>query len=158
MKESPTLQKEIKRGRPFEVLEEEVYLNLLRTASVLSAGPGTIFKTVGISAPLHNILRILRGAGDKGLPSLEIAQRMVTRVPDITRLVDRLERQGLATRSRIQEDRRVVLVRITEKGKELIGRLEQPLLDLQTKQLANLSPEELHTLNELLVKARQKPV
>src|SRR4051812_49384251 len=107
------LQAELKKQRPFATPEEEVSLNLVRTCDVVQTGFARLFKEHGISSPLYNVLRILRGEG-AALPCLEVAGRMVTRLPDITRLVDRLETMGLVTRSRTEEDRRVVLVAITE--------------------------------------------
>jgi DNA-binding MarR family transcriptional regulator len=150
-----TLREEIKRTKPFEHLEEEVFLNLLRTHCVLAEDPFQLFKSEGLSAPLHNILRILRGAEPDGLPSLEIAERMVTRVPDITRLVDRLEKLGFAMRQRSQTDRRVVRVRISRKGIDKIEKIRPRILEIHQHQFASFSREELKTLNRLLVKARQ---
>lgn len=155
------LAEEIKKRDPFTSQAEEVYLNLLRTHAVLTAPSEQLFKIHGISPPKYNILRILRGALRNnegcahGLPSLEIADRMITRVPDITRLVDGLIDDGLVARRRCTEDRRVVYVGITDKGMELLDRLDQPIQELHTNLLAHLAPEELVELNRLLVKARK---
>src|SRR5437867_12720314 len=112
------LKDEIKKKKPFDNPAEEAYLNLLRTTTMLAADFERLFKQAGLSEPQYNVLRILRGAGGGGtglgLPCLEIASRMITRVPDITRLVDRLEAAGLVERSRTSEDRRVVLVKRSE--------------------------------------------
>src|SRR5690242_9245315 len=97
------LAAEIGKRRPFELPEQEAYLNLLRTMSFLSADGERMLKEHGLSEATYNILRILRGAGDAGRPSGEIGRDMITRVPDVTRLVDRLEKMGLATRCRIEE-------------------------------------------------------
>ncbi len=153
--DTKTLQEEIKRTRPFEHLEEEVFLNFLRTHCVLSEEPFQLFKSEGLSSPLHNILRILRGAEPDGLPSLEIADRMVTRVPDITRLVDRLEKLSFAKRERSKTDRRVVRVRITQKGIKKIESIRPRILEIHRTQFAKLNRKELGMLNELLVKARK---
>src|SRR3954463_10320094 len=111
------LQQEIRKLKPFERREEEVFLNLLRTADVLSRGVEEVLKTAGLTATQYNVLRILRGvgavqpvkeAGETALSCGEIAQRMITRDPDVTRLLDRLEQRGLITRCRGQKDRRVV--------------------------------------------------
>ncbi len=150
-----SLREEIKRTKPFEHLEEEVFLNLLRTHCVLSEKPFQLFKSEGLSAPLHNILRILRGAEPEGLPSLEIANRMVTRVPDITRLVDRLENLELARRERSKTDRRVVRVRITAKGIKKIEDLGPRVLEIHRQHFADFTRTELKNLNRLLVKARR---
>ena len=106
------------------------------------------------------MLRILRGAGavgsadQGGLPCLEIASRMITRVPDITRLVDRLEAGGLVTRARTREDRRGVLVRITQQGLDAIAALDAPLLEVHKRQMSHMTRSELEELSRLLVKAR----
>ena len=117
---SPKLKDEIKQGRPFESLEAEVFLNLMRTADALSRGVEEILKLAGLSHTQYNVLRILRGAGEQGLCCREVAERMITRDPDITRLLDRLERRGLLTRSRDSKDRRVITVRITPAGLKVL--------------------------------------
>lgn len=149
-----SLKDEIKKQKPFEHAEEEVYLNLLRTTSVLFADFERLFKACGLSEPQYNVLRILRGVGGDGLPSTEIAGRMITRVPDITRLVDRLEAAGFVERSRTHEDRRVVLVRIKPRGLKALADLDQPLLELHKRQLKHMTRKELEELSRLLVKAR----
>jgi DNA-binding MarR family transcriptional regulator len=151
------LKDEIKKKKPFESPAEEAYLNLLRTTTVLAADFERLFKDAGLSEPQYNVLRILRGAGadGAGLPCLEIASRMITRVPDITRLVDRLEAAGLVERARTSEDRRVVLVKITRKGLEAIAPLGQPLVEIHRRQMGHMSPKELDELSRLLVKARE---
>jgi DNA-binding MarR family transcriptional regulator len=148
------LQAEIKKQHPFDSIEQEVALNLSRTHDVLTAGFSRLFKERGISPPLYNVLRILRGEG-KPLPCLEVASRMITRLPDITRLVDRLEQMGYVARSRTEEDRRVVLLSITEPGLALLAGLDPLVTDLHRRQLNHLSPCELAELNRLIVKARR---
>ena len=150
------LQDEIKKKQPFDVPHEEAYLNLLRTAGVLVADFERLFKEHGISEPKYNVLRILRGAGGDGLPCLELAGRMITRVPDITRLVDRLEQQGLVRRHRTDRDRRVVLVSITDKGLKVLDELDEPTVHLHREQLRHMTPAELTELSRLLTKARQR--
>jgi DNA-binding MarR family transcriptional regulator len=149
------LQGELKMSKGFSSLEEEAYLNMARTFSILDAEHDEVFKSKGITGVQYNVLRILRGAGDKGLPSLEIASRMVTRVPDITRLVNRLLSQELVTRERSAEDRRVVYVAITRKGKDILKSLDKKVNGDIQEQFGALTKKELSTLNELLVKARQ---
>ena len=151
------LKDEIKKRRPFDSPEEEAYLNLLRTTTVLAADFERLFKDAGLSEPQYNVLRILRGAGagGAGLPCLEIASRMITRVPDITRLVDRLEAAGLVERARTSEDRRVVLVKITKKGLDAIAPLDEPLRDIHKRQMGHMTRRELDELSRLLVKARE---
>ena len=112
-----------------------------------------MFKEYGITGSQYNVLRILRGEGE-ALPCLEIASRMITQLPDITRLVDRLEAAGLVTRSRTTEDRRVVLIQITEAGLRLLSQLDEPVKAMHRRHLGHLSRDELAELNRLLVKAR----
>lgn len=149
------LQREIKKKKPFDSLEEEVGLNLLRTNSVLGGQFDQLFRQHGTSEAQYNALRILRGAGGDGLPCLEIASRMIARVPDITRLLDRLDAAGLVARRRIPEDRRVVLVAITQKGLDLLAGLDKPMAELIEEQFRHMTKDELKELNRLLVKARK---
>lgn len=159
------LAAEIGKRDPFEVSEEEVYLNLLRTTAWLNEGTATVFRDAGLSAPLYNILRILSGfAGraaregteDHGLPVTRIAEHMLTREPDMTRLIDRLEKLGLVERSRCPSDRRRVLVRPTADGVRTADGLRPVLERLHRDQLGHLSEREQTTLNRLLHKARAK--
>jgi DNA-binding MarR family transcriptional regulator len=149
------LQKELRKKLPFDSLEQEAGLNLLRSADSLQAELNRLFSEYGISSPQFNVLRILRGIGGDGAACQEIADQMITRTPDITRLVDRLEQGGLVERAKTAEDRRLVLVKIKPAGLDLLARLDQPLLELHKRSLAHLSYEELTQLNSLLVKARQ---
>jgi DNA-binding MarR family transcriptional regulator len=149
------LQEELRKKNPFELLEQEVCLNLLRTADHLSQDGHSLLQSHGISPPQYNVLRILRGHGGEGLPCCEIMAQMLTRMPDITRLVDRLEEAGLACRTRSQTDRRVVRISITAAGLELLARLDRPILEMHKRQLAHLTRNELAELNRLLVKVRR---
>ena len=148
------LKDEIKKRKPFDDPAEEAYLNLLRTTTVLAAEFERLFKDAGLSEPQYNVLRILRGAGGDGLPCLEVGARMITRVPDVTRLVDRLEAAGLVERNRTSEDRRVVMVKITPKGLEAIAGLDRPLREIHKRQMGHMSRRELEELSRLLVKGR----
>lgn len=148
-----TLQDEIKERHPFDSPEQEAALNLARTVDRHSAEFARLFKGHGITDPQYNVLRILRGGGE-ALPCSEVAARMITQLPDITRLVDRLEAAGLVERARTPEDRRVVLIRITDAGLRLLATLDEPVLALHRRQLGHLTREELAELNRLLVKAR----
>ncbi len=149
-----SLQQEIGKKHPFDSLEQEALLNLLRTSDQLQSEFARLFTTHGLSGPQYNVLRILRGAGGEGLPCLEIAGQMITRMPDITRLVDRLETAGWVERSRTDADRRVVLVRITPLGLELLARLDVPVSALHKHVMSSLSGDELRELSRLLTKAR----
>jgi DNA-binding MarR family transcriptional regulator len=114
-------------------------------------------KPFGISVPQYNVLRILRGAGGEGLRCSDIAERLVARDPDVTRLLDRLERGGLASRRRDSGDRRVVVTSITPAGEDVLRSVDGPSDQVHRDQLAQLSPTELRTLCRLLEKARETP-
>lgn len=133
--------------------EEALFLDLLRTTDMLSRGLVGVLKTEDVSATQYNVLRILRGSPD-GLPCGEIASRMITRDPDITRLLDRLEKRGLISRCRETKDRRMVLARITPDGLKLLARLDEPVEEAHRKQLGHLGRERLRALTELLRAAR----
>jgi DNA-binding MarR family transcriptional regulator len=129
--------------------EEAAFLDLLRTTDMLSRGLVGVLKPEDLSATQYNVLRILRGAPD-GLPCGEIASRMITRDPDVTRLLDRLEKRKLITRNRETCDRRTVVGRITPDGLKLLARLDEPVQAAHRKQLGHLGRERLRTLAELL--------
>jgi DNA-binding MarR family transcriptional regulator len=133
--------------------EEAAFLDLLRTCDLLSRGLTQLLKAEDISATQYNVLRILRGSPE-GLPCGEIASRMITRDPDVTRLLDRLERRGLISRSRDAKDRRAVMGRITGEGLKLLQRLDEPIQEAHRKQLGHLGRNRLWALTELLAAAR----
>lgn len=135
------------------VLEEAVYLDLLRTTDLLSRRLVPVIKACALSPNQYNVLRILRGAPD-GLPCGEIGARMITRDPDITRLLDRLEKRGLISRKREAGDRRTVLTRITNTGLRLLARLDKPILQAHRTLLGHLGPGRLRMLTRLLEQAR----
>jgi DNA-binding MarR family transcriptional regulator len=114
-----------------------------------------LLKPYGISGTQYNVLRILRGAGEGGLCRNELRDRMLTRMPDMTRLLDRMEEAGLVTRSRERDDRRMVLARISARGRELLGELDGPMSDLHQEQLTGLTDEQLRTLIDLLTAIRE---
>jgi len=136
-------------------LTAEAFLELLRTADVLVQGLAATLKPYGLSLNQYNVLRILRGAGPGGLPCGQIAERMLTRDPDMTRLLDRLEGRGLVGRCRGQDDRRVVLTRITGQGMKVLADLDEPVRKRHEEQLGHLSAAKLRTLIELLEAARR---
>jgi len=133
--------------------EEAAFLELLRTTDKLSRALVPILKVEELSMTQYNVLRILRGAPD-GLPCGEIANRMITRDPDITRLLDRLEKRGLISRSRETQDRRMVLTRILPEGLKLLEKLDEPVENGHRQQLGHLGRERLTQLSELLRAAR----
>lgn len=149
-----TLQREIHKKKPFDSPHQEAFLNLVRTASMLQGAFDRLFKANGLSAASYNVLRILRASGSDGRMCHEIGEHMITEVPDITRLVDRLERDGLATRRRCNEDRRVVWVKITPAGLKLIAKLDEPVMAMHAAQLQHMPKPKLAQLSELLVEAR----
>ena len=152
-----SLKDEIRKRGPFDGPQQEVFLNLLRTTDRLQRELDEVLKTAGLSGVQYNVLRILRGAGpETALPCGEVADRMITRDPDMTRLLDRLERRGLIARCRGTSDRRVVEVRITEQGLALLAQLDRPLADAHKRQLAHLEHQELLDLLRLLDKARNR--
>jgi DNA-binding MarR family transcriptional regulator len=135
--------------------EEDAFLNLMRTADMLSRRPAQVLKNEDLSATQYNILRILRGASD-GLTCGEIANRMITRDPDITRLLDRMEKRKLVVRHRESKDRRTVLTRITPDGLQLLGRLDAPVQEAHHAQLGHLGRARLEALAELLALCRSR--
>ena len=135
--------------------EEAAFLALLRTTELLSRRLAQVLKAEEISSNQYNVLRILRGAHE-GLACGEIGNRMITRDPDITRLLDRLEKRGLISRCRETKDRRMVLTRITADGLELLARLDEPVQDIHRKQLGHLGRERLCILTDLLSAARSR--
>lgn len=135
--------------------EEDAFLDLLRTTDLLSRGPAQVLKSEDLSATQYNVLRILRGAPE-GLACGEIGNRMITRDPDITRLLDRLEKRGLISRERDTKDRRMVLTRITAEGLKLLARLDDPVQAAHRRQLGHLGRERLRQLAELLSTCRSK--
>jgi DNA-binding MarR family transcriptional regulator len=149
---------EIGKRKPFELPEVEAFLNIMRTAGMLESETGRFFKPFALSAPQYNALRILRGHlidAKDGIPSQTIGEELISQVPDVTRLVDRLVEAGLAERSRTESDRRVVLVRITKAGLDLLTKIDKPLAELHQRQLGHLSKAELAEINRLMVRARK---
>src|SRR6478752_1401959 len=137
-----TLQREIKKKRPFELPEQEAVLNVLRTADQLQIRFTRLFRKFGLTPQQYNVLRILRGEG-RPLPILEIAARMITVVPGITGLIDRLETAGLVERKRCEHDRRVIYVAITQQATELLGHIDEPLRELHRQTLGHMTKDEL---------------
>jgi DNA-binding MarR family transcriptional regulator len=135
--------------------EQEVFLGIQRTADLLMRDLEEVLKPSGLSATQYNVLRILRGAGEAGLPCGNIADRMITRDPDITRLLDRLEARKLIQRRRSSEDRRVVRANITPAGRTLVRELDDPILGMHRRQLGHLGHEKLRQLSRLLEAVRE---
>jgi MarR family transcriptional regulator, organic hydroperoxide resistance regulator len=147
---------EIGKSGPFESLEQEVLLNCLRTADWLTRAAADALKPAGLSPTQYNVLRILRGVGERGIPCQEIGQRMITRDPDLTRLLDRLEKRGLTSRQREDQDRRIVRARITQAGLDLLATLDEPVRHVHHRLLSHLGQEKLAQLSQLLELAREQ--
>jgi DNA-binding MarR family transcriptional regulator len=152
------LQGELKQTKPFASLEVEAFLNLVRTVDLLSRHLSAQLKAHDLSMTQYNVLRILRGAGTKGLPCGEVGARLVTWDPDITRLIDRLERRGLVSRKREEDDRRVVLVRLTASGAAFLARddLDNQILSAHQDSLGHLSATDLTHLIDMLENIRER--
>jgi DNA-binding MarR family transcriptional regulator len=151
-----SIQAEIQQEKPFASLEDEALVSLQRTADRLHWRLTEMLKPYGVSPTQYNALRILRGAKDAGRSCSEIAERMINRDPDITRLVDRLERRGLVKRSREGRDRRVIITRITAAGMGLLDSLDGPVGEFNRKMLKHLGEPQLRSLITLLEAAREK--
>jgi DNA-binding MarR family transcriptional regulator len=148
------LQHELKKKRPFDSLEEEAALSILRTSDQLQIRFARLLREHGLTPSQYNVLRILRGEG-KPLPILEIASRTITVVPGITGLIDRLEQAGFVNRVRCAKDRRVIYVALADCGMQTLAELDEPLAQLRQKLLGHLSQDELKELIRLLEKVRE---
>jgi len=144
------LQAELKQKVPFNSREQEAYLSVLRTADALQAQVESQLKKFGLTGTQYNALRILRGAGPEGLPCREISERMITRDPDITRLLNRLEGRGFVERTRARHDRRVIYGRITAAGRNLLREVDSPIEKYGRDMLRHVGQDRLKQLIELL--------
>ena len=144
------LQDEIQQTKPFTTLATEALLALHLTSDRLASEATRILKPWDLSPTQYNVLRILRGAEPDGLACRGIGERMIQRDPDITRLMDRLEKRGLVRRERDSKDRRVVITRITQSGLELLDKLDGPVEEFNVRRLDHVGPEKLRMLIELL--------
>jgi DNA-binding MarR family transcriptional regulator len=149
-----TLREEIQQKRPFASRKEEAALNIGRTAAVLTDAFDREVKPWGITSAQYNVLRILRGAEPKGLCRNDVRDRMVTRAPDMTRLLDRMEESGLVARTRDTEDRRMVTTRITGKGLHMLTELDSVVAEQHQRHFGHLSDAQLETLIALLTLVR----
>jgi DNA-binding MarR family transcriptional regulator len=138
----------------FDSLEQEVFLNLWRTYDRLRAVEDELFGQYDLTAQQYNVLRLLRAQHPQTIPTLNLADRLVSRAPDITRMLDKLEQRSLISRERLPENRRVVRVGITEAGLLLLRELAQPLRRCHSRQLGHMSSAELKRLVGLLRAAR----
>jgi len=145
-----TLQRELLQRLPFRSPSQEAALDLIRTADDVRRYLASAMEPFGITFHQYNALRILRGAGEEGLPTMELAERMIERTPGVTRMMDRLDLKGLAVRARLTGDRRRIICRITPAGLELLERMDEAVGRADDTVLDMLSEEEIRTLVSLL--------
>jgi DNA-binding MarR family transcriptional regulator len=150
-----TLMEEIKQTKPFERPGDEALLSILRTAVVLEHAENEALKAHGITHTQYNVLRILRGAGKRGLCGREIAERMVSNVPDVSRLLDRMEEMGVIVRTRDPDDRRHVTARITAAGRKLVADATPDVERVARVRVARLSPASIGALIRALAAIRE---
>lgn len=153
---TPDLRSELRQRKPFESLQQEAHLNVVRTGTALQDAFEQLLKPYGISNTQYNVLRILRGAEPDGLCRNELRDRLLTRMPDVTRLLDRMEELELVSRERETSDRRLVTTRISKRGKRLVDDLDAVVAAEHQRSLAHLSKSQLTTLIELLTLAREQ--
>jgi DNA-binding MarR family transcriptional regulator len=149
-----TLQQEIKQDRPFRSTGQEASVSLLRTADLVRRSFAAVVEPHGITLQQYNVLRILRGAGDNALPTLELARRMVEQTPGITRLLDRLEAKALVSRARCPQDRRQVLCRISSAGQDQLSQLDAVIERTEEAAVARLDKDDQVLLIALLDRVR----
>lgn len=149
-----TVLDEIKQSRPFRSKAHETYVTLLRTADDSKRFVSEVLEPEGVTLQQYNVLRILRGAAEDGLPTLSVAERMIERTPGVTRLIDRMEKKGWVRRQRCTEDRRRVWCLITDEGLELLARLDGPIDAVDDIIAGALDDEELHRFIEYMNRIR----
>jgi DNA-binding MarR family transcriptional regulator len=150
------MQEEIRQSKPFRSRSQEAYLALLRTADDSRRYIGGVLELAGVTLQQYNVLRILRGAGSDGLPTLAVGERMIERTPGVTRLIDRMVKKGWVTRARCTEDRRRVWCRITPSGQRLLARLEAPVQAVDDSFNDVLDEHDLGTLIGYLDRLRAR--
>ena len=141
---------------PAVPIEDRIFVAILKSADSLSQEAGQLIKAAGLTPAQYNVLRILRGAEPEGLPCRSICERMISRDPDMTRLLDRMEKRTLITRQREKEDRRVVKTRVTPEGLKLLKKLDRPVHDLHKRQFRHMTAARLKQLAELLVEVEKR--
>ncbi|HEV2129786.1 MAG TPA: MarR family transcriptional regulator [Longimicrobiaceae bacterium] len=152
---SSQIQKELKQTRPFSRLETEALVSLLRTAAVLDHALGEALKPHGLTMTQYNVLRILRGAGERGLCGRDVGERLISQVPDVPRLLDRMEEMGLISRERDPSDRRHVTARITAEGLQLVDVATPVLEQIEQQRFGRLGQDDLRALIEFLGAVRE---
>ena len=144
------LQQELKQRKPFQSIAQEALLGLMRTTDLVRRQASAFVEPHGITLQQYNVLRILRGAGTDGVPTLDVAERMVEQTPGITRLLDRLEAKGFVKRQRCPKDRRQHLCWITPKSAALLETLDRPMVQFGEQLMKGLKHEDRVTLIRLL--------
>jgi DNA-binding MarR family transcriptional regulator len=152
---TPTLQEEIRQSKPFSSLQQEVFVNIARTAAVLSHRMEQHFRPYGITATQFNVLRIVAGAGTAGISQCDIADRLVSETPDVPRLLKRTETAGLIRRAADTADKRVLRVQLSPAGSRLLQQINAHLEDVSTTLFPHLNQKQLRALNELLNMSRE---
>lgn len=149
-----TLNDELRQASVFRSLYQEAFLNVARTEAVLHDGLDRVLGPHGLSLTQYNVLRMLRGAGPEGLCRNEIRDRLITRMPDVSRLLDRMEPAGLVHRVRSTEDRRLVNTTLTKRGSTLVDQLDTEVDAVHAAQFGHLSAAQLRSLIDLLTRTR----
>ena len=142
---SPSLQVELKKRNPFDSVEQEAMLSLMRTTDLLENRLARLFREYGLTPTQYNVLRILRGEG-KPMPCLEVAERMIQVAPAITRVVDQLLRLKLITKTQSDSDRRVFEIELTTAATKLLKKMDQPVLDLHASLLSSVKKSDLRSM------------
>jgi DNA-binding MarR family transcriptional regulator len=150
------LQEELQQTKPFASPRQEAMLALMKTADVVRRGIAGVLEPHGVTLQQYNVLRILRGAGPQGIPTLSIAGRLIEETPGVTRLLDRMEARGWVKRERCEKDRRVVYAKITERALELLARIDPLLAEFERGSLPMLGEAEVQELIGLLERARAR--
>ena len=148
------IREEIKQAKPFRTVSDEAFVTLQRTSDVVLREFTRFLKSWAVSPTQYNVLRILRGAGTEGLRCGEIAERMITHDPDITRLLDRMERAGWIERARESKDRRVVVARVSKSGLELLKQIDRPIEDHIQRTSGHMTEKRMRLLVDLLDELR----
>lgn len=153
---TPGLRSELQQRKPFSSLEQEATLSIARTEAALRQPLEELLAGSGVSLAQYNVLRVLRGAGPEGLTRNEIRDRLINRMPDVTRLLDRMEDAGWVSRVRETEDRRCVATHLTRSGRALVDALDDPVQEEHSRRLGHMTKTQLRTLIDLLAIAREK--
>ncbi|MEM8947243.1 MAG: MarR family transcriptional regulator [Planctomycetota bacterium] len=150
---SPTLQSELKKRTPFASVEQEAALAIMRTSDLIENRLARLFREYGLTSSQYNVLRILRGEG-KPMPCLDVAERMIQVAPAITRVVDQLLKLELINKTQSTEDRRVYMVELRPAAKQLLRKMDQPVLHLHATLMDGVSAKNQKDLVRVLEKVR----